>query len=39
MRLRVVREGLKLDATIAALDVTLDAGLLAKLGEMTQQFR
>jgi 1-deoxyxylulose-5-phosphate synthase len=29
----------QLDATVAALDVTLDAGLLAKLNEMTMQFR
>ena len=29
----------QLDATVAALDVTLDAGLLAKLNEMTLQFR
>jgi 1-deoxyxylulose-5-phosphate synthase len=29
----------QLDATVAALDVTLDAALLAKLNEMTQQFR
>jgi aryl-alcohol dehydrogenase (NADP+) len=29
----------QLDATIAALDVTLDTAVLAKLGEMTLQFR
>jgi 1-deoxyxylulose-5-phosphate synthase len=29
----------QLDATVAALEVTLDAGLLAKLNEMTMQFR
>ncbi len=29
----------QLDATVAALDVTLDAALLAKLNEMTMQFR
>ena len=29
----------QLDASIAALDVKLDAALLAKLNEMTQQFR